>query len=89
MEVRGKPIGVILFFHYMGPRDGTQVVSLVGKCLYPHSHLTSPRNIFKKYLFWYSGHEMVSKSGYLLCKPLDLRSDPWNSCEGKGENCFH
>lgn len=32
-------------FHHVGPRDGTQVLKLGGKCLYPLSHLADPSTI--------------------------------------------
>jgi hypothetical protein len=33
VEVKGQPAASILSLHLMGPRDGTQVIRLVG-CLY-------------------------------------------------------
>ena len=44
----------IVCFHHVGPRDGTQVISLGSKHHYPLSHLVNPYEVFWKPCLGYS-----------------------------------
>lgn len=52
----GGPVWTsVLSFPHAGPRDGTQVVSLRGRCLYPQPHLVCYRkSVFSQSVFWAS-----------------------------------
>lgn len=42
LEVRDSLKSLVFSFYHTGLRDGAQINSLDGKCLYPLSHLTGP-----------------------------------------------
>lgn len=46
VEVRGNLQELVLSFYHTDPEDGTWVIRLGSKYLYPMSHLISPLNVF-------------------------------------------
>lgn len=46
MEFRGKSGGIIFYFYHMGPWDGTPILKLSNKHLYPPSLFVSCSHIF-------------------------------------------
>lgn len=82
MEFRGKFGGLIFYFYHMGPWDGTQILKLSNKHLYPPSLFVSCSHIFfhaYKLCTDKSTRYTAVKFSALLCQLFCVYKGMWNT----------